>query len=171
LTRQTKLIILVAYLLFLTIVMLAYRSDRTKKTKQLKAEIARVDAEKDKNRKGEAELARISRLIPAESNSTGVIESLYGYAKDSGLTEHYVATEADNRQTSARPNAVNDSGTVTTNRIKINVAGSFRQIAEYIRRVQSMQRFNRITEFKLTPAENMVKGTLTLEIFSMPVKP
>lgn len=170
-TRQSKLIILVAYLLILAIVMLGYRSDRAKKVKQLKAQISQVAAEQEKTRRGESELARLSKLIPAEVNSSAVVESLYRYAKESGLKEHALATDADKKQTGARPGVSKESGTVTSTGIKVSVAGSYRQIAEYIRRVQNMERFNRITEFKFSPDDAGIKGTLIIEIYSLAVKP
>ncbi|MDD2364857.1 MAG: hypothetical protein PHN84_01695 [Desulfuromonadaceae bacterium] len=168
-TRQSKLIILVAYLLILSVVMFSYRTNRSKKVKLIRAELSRVESEKNKVRRDENELARISRLIPSEADSTAVVEALYRFAKESGLTQHNVKTEVNKKLTSARNRRSSNNLTVAANRINVNTIGSFRQTAEYIRRLQNMERFNRIAELRLTPSENVVKASLTVEVFSLPV--
>lgn len=151
--------------------MTAYRGNRAKKVKLLKSQISQIENEKEKVRKGEEELKRLSKLFPTQADSGVVVESLYRFAKESGLKQHDIATESTNKQTSTRPTEANKDS-IVKHSIKISVLGSFRQIAEYIKLIQSMERFNRITEFKLTPFENMVSGTITVEIFSIPrVKP
>lgn len=170
-TRRNKLIVLVAYLLILSAVMLTYRINRAKKVKQLRIQIAEVYAQQEKLRKGEAELSRLSKLIPAEANVTATVESLYRFATLSALNHHEIATEANKQQATARPGRGQNEAAVSNDRIKVSIAGTFRQIAEYIRQVQNMERFNRITEIKLAPDAGQVKGTLTIEFFSLPVKP
>jgi Tfp pilus assembly protein PilO len=170
LSRQSKLIILVAYLLLLAVFMFGYRANRAKKVKQLRSQIAQVRNEQEKTRRGEAELARLSRLFPVKSDSAVVIEDLYRYAKEAGLKQHELVTEADKKQGATRPGVAKESAVVASRSIKISVAGNFRQIAEYIRRVQNMDRFNRVVEFKLVPDAAGVKGTMTLELFAMAVK-
>lgn len=165
-TRRSKLIILIGYLLILTVFMIAYRNNRAKKVKILKAQLAKAEMEKELVRKGEMELSKLSKLFPRESNSSAVVGSLYTFAKEAGLKQHDVTTDL-NKQ-SAKRQGIANSSSVVKNSIKISVLGNFRQVAEYIRKVQSMERFNRITEFKLTPSENLVSGTLTIEIFSLP---
>ena len=60
-TRQNKLIVLIIYLLILAVFMFAYRTNRAKKVKLLRADLARVAAEKEKVRTTEAEVVRITR--------------------------------------------------------------------------------------------------------------
>ena len=47
---------------------------------------------------------------------------------------------------------------------------SYRSFAEYIRRVQNIGQYSRITEFKLVPDAGQLKGTFTVELYSLPVK-
>lgn len=169
-TRQTKLIILVGYLLILSVVMVAYKSNRSKKIKQLRAQISQVQAEKEKVRKGEAELARLSKLFPASTDLADLVELLYRYAKTAGLSHHQVAADGDKKKSSARPGPAKESGMVVTHSIRVSVSGNFRQVAEYVRQVQNMERFSRISEFKLSTDHEQVKGALTIEVFSLPVK-
>ncbi|HIJ80633.1 MAG TPA: type 4a pilus biogenesis protein PilO [Desulfuromonadales bacterium] len=171
-TRKNKLTILVIYLICLCIIMLAYRIDRTKKMKRLRAAIAQVEADRDRVRAVEAEVDRLSRLIPVEAGVPAFVEELYRCAKESGLRLHEVVTETDKEKkpVATRSGTAVEIEAVSTHRLKISAAGSFRQLSEYVRRVQNIERFNRITDFKMSPDGGQVKGAFTVELFSLPVK-
>lgn len=169
-TRQSKLIILAIYLILVAIFMVGYRANRAKKVKLLRSQIATVRNEQEKVRRGEAELAKLSKLFPSEVGTTVVVEELYRYARESGLKQHELATISEKKQASSRPGVVKTGSSLDATPIKISIIGSFRQIAEYIRLVQNMERFNRISEFKLTPDELGVKGTMTIELYSLAAK-
>lgn len=171
LTRKNKFIILVVYLLVLAVGMLGYRINRTAKIKKLRADLARITAEKNKTSNVEAEAVRLTKLIPAEANSPEFIESLYRCARESGLNQHEVATEASKSSVSARPRpGAADTASITKHRIKVSASGSYRSFAEYVRRVQNIERFNRIIEFRLSPDAGQLKGTFAIELYSLPVK-
>lgn len=170
LTRKNKLIVLIAYLLILAVSMLAYLSNRTVKTTRLRADLARMSAELVKSRSTETEVTRLARLIPAEANTPVFIETLFRAARESGLKQHEVSTEAGKNSGTARPGGSETAGSITKQRIKVSASGSYRSFAEYVRRVQNIERFNRITDFKLTPDAAQLKGTLTVELYYLPVK-
>ena len=149
--------------------MLAYRSNRTTKIKRLKADLARISTEQDKAHAAEAEVARLTRLIPTEASTPAFIEALYRSAKESGLKQHEVSTEADKASGSARPGS-SDTSLIAKQRIRISASGSYRSFAEYVRRLQNSERFNRIIDFKLTPNATQLSGNLTVELYSLPVK-
>jgi Tfp pilus assembly protein PilO len=153
----------------LALFMLVYRSNRAKKVKLLRSELASITAEQNKSRAAETEVTRLMSLIPAEANSPAFIESLYRAALESGLKQHEVSTEADKSSGTARPGG-SDTTTVVKQRFKVSAIGSYRSFAEYIRRVQNTERFNRIIDFKLNPDATQLKGTLTIELYSLPVK-
>lgn len=167
-TRQSKLIALVVYLLVLTIVMLGYRTNRASKVKRLRAELVSTTSAQNKKRAEEAELARLTRLIPVRSDTPAFMESLYRCAHESGLKLHEASTETSGQKASARPGNT-DSGSVAKHRIKISAIGNFRSFAEYLRRVQNIERFNRIIDFKLAPDNGQLRGTITVELYSLPV--
>lgn len=170
-TRQNKLIALIAYLLIVTLFMLAYRSNRAAKVKRLRADLARVTANQNKARADEAEVARLTLLIPAEAGTPAFIETLYRAARESGLKQHEVSTEGDKSAAAARPGGTGAGpAAIATQRLKVSATGSYRDFAEYVRRLQNMERFNRITDFKLTPDTAQLKGTLTIELYSLPVQ-
>lgn len=148
--------------------MLVYRSNRATKVKRLRADLARISAEQDKVLAAETEVARLTRQIPADASTPEFIETLYRFAKESGLKQHEVATETNKSSGSARPGGSDASSAITKHHLKVSASGSFRSFAEYIRRLQNTERFNRITEFKLAPDSSQLKGTLTIELYSIP---
>ncbi len=170
LTRKNKLIVLITYLLILTVIMLVYLSYRTVKTTRLRTELARMTAELNKTRSAETEVARLTRLIPVEANTPAFIEMLYRSAGESGLKQHEVSTEADKSTGTARPGGADTTTPFRKQRIKISASGSYRSFAEYIRRLQNVEQPHRITDFKLTPDADHLKGTVTVELYSLPVK-
>jgi len=149
--------------------MLAYRSNRATKIKRLQADLARISAERDKARAAESEVSRLTRLVPTEANSPAFIESLYRFAKESGLKQHEVSTEAVRGSGTARPGG-SDPSAITIHRLKVSASGSYRNFAEYVRRLQNVERFNRLTDFKLAPDTDRLKGILTVELYSLPAK-
>lgn len=169
LTQRNKLIVLIAYLLILAIAMLAYRANRATKVKRLRADLAKISAEQDKSRAAEAEVTRLTQLIPADANIPAYIEALYRSARESGLKQYEVSTETAKASGTARPGD-SESGTIAKHRLKVAATGTYRNFAEFIRRVQNSDRFNRIIEFKLVPDQAQLKGTLTVELYSLPVK-
>lgn len=169
LTRQSKLIVLVAYLAILTGFMLAYKSNRAAKIRQLRSDLARITAEQNKTRAAEAEVTRLTQMIPSHADIPTFMEGLYRAAHDSGLTQHEASTEAGKNSGTARPGG-SDTSAIEKQHIKVSANGTYRNFAEYVRRVQNSERFNRITDFKLTPDTAQLKGTLTIELYSLPVK-
>jgi hypothetical protein len=170
LTRKNKLIVLITYLSILAVIMLVYLSYRTVKTTRLRTELARMNAELNKTRTAETEVTRLARLIPAEANTTAFIETLYRSAGKSGLKQHEVSTEADKSTGTARPGGADTTTSIRKQRIKISASGSYRGFAEYVRRLQNVEQPHHIIDFKLTPDAANLKGTFTIELYSLPVK-
>ena len=150
--------------------MLSYRMNRSAKVKRLRGDLARITAEQDKTRTAETEVSKLMKLFPADNNSAAFIETLYSVARESGLKQHEVSSETDKGATSARPGGAEAASAIAKHLFKVNASGSYRSFAEYMRRVQNIERFNRITDFKLIPDATQLKGTLTIELYSLPVK-
>lgn len=164
-TRQNKLIILAIYLLMLAIALPLYRLKRNSVDKRLQAEINATKNELAKIKAAAMEMEQLRRLFPAEADTSSFIEDLYSAGQQSKLTSHEVSTDISGPRPSARKGSQPEE--LGTYRFKINVKGSYRSIAEYIRRVQNLERFKRITNIKLAPDKNGVAGNLTLELFSL----
>lgn len=164
-TRQNKLIILAIYLLILALALPLYRLKRNAVAKRLQAEINATKSEQVKIKATSQELDRLRRLFPAEARPETFIEELYSAALQSKLTSHDASTENTASRSTTRSTAQPEE--LSSFRFKVNVEGSYRSIAEYLRRVQNIERFKRITDIKLAPGKQGVTGSLTLELFSL----
>jgi Tfp pilus assembly protein PilO len=157
------------YLVILAISMLAYRTNRSSKVKRLHADLAKISADQDKLRATEAEANRLTKLIPANAGIPAYIEALYLSARESGLKQCVVSTEVNKSSGSARPGS-SESTTITKHRLKVAADGTYRNFAEFVRKVQNSERLIRITDLKLIPNEAQLKGALTIELYSIPVQ-
>jgi Tfp pilus assembly protein PilO len=148
----------------------AYRLNRGKKIKQLHADINKTSAEQGRKQAVEADIAKLMRQLPSEPGTTLFIESLYRIARESGLKQHEVSTDADKSSGTARPGGQEGANATTRQRLKISAVGTYRNFSEYIRRIQNFERFNRITDFKFVPDNAGIKCILNIELYSLPVK-
>jgi Tfp pilus assembly protein PilO len=165
LTRQNKLIILAVYLLILAIALPLYRLKRNSADKRLQAEFNAAHSELAKINAAVLEMGRLRRLFPADAHTDTFIEDLFTAAKQTKLTSHDVSTENKASRSTVRGGAQPEELSVF--RFKVNVEGSYRSIAEYIRTVQNIDRFKRIPDIKLAPGKQGVAGNLSLELFSL----
>lgn len=164
-TRQNKLIILATYLLILAILLPLYRLKRSAADKRLQAEINGTINEQVKIKAASLEMANLRRLFPAEAQTASFIEALYAAAQESKLLSHEASSENSTSRPAARGAAHPDE--LSSFRFKITVEGSYRSIAEYIRRVQNIERFKRIADIKLLPGKQGITGNISLELFSL----
>lgn len=165
-TRQNKLIILALYLLVLALALPLYRLKRNSAAKRLQAEISASKSEQAKITATLQELDRLRRLFPAEARPETFIEDLYSAALQSKLTSHDASTETSASSRPATRSAA-PAEELSSFRFKVTVEGSYRSIAEYLRRVQNIERFKRITDIKLAPGKQGITGSLSLELYSL----
>jgi Tfp pilus assembly protein PilO len=166
LTRQNKLIILAIYLILLAVALPLYRLKRNAANKSLQSEISATKNESAKIKKADLEVDKLRRLFSTEAHTASFIEDLYTAAQQSKLMSHEASTENTASRPTARASAQPDE--LSRFRFKITLEGTYRSIAEYIRRVQNIERFKRFTEIKLTPGkQGVVMGDLSLELFSL----
>ena len=164
-TRQNKLIILAAYLAILAVVLPVYLMKRRTADNRLKAEITRTKGELDKIASVSLEADRLRRLFPVDVGAASFIEDLYTAAKTSNLTVHEASSEMTvSRPTPRTPQPTEELSSVL---LKIKIEGSYRSIAEYIRRIQNIERFKRISEIKLASGKNGVSGSLAIELYAL----
>jgi len=142
-----------------------YLLKRSSADKRLQVEINNTKSELAKIKAAGLEMDALRRLFPAEAHTASFIEDLYTAAQQSKLTSHDVSTETAVSRPAARGVAQSDE--LSRFRFKISIEGSYRSIAEYIRRVQNIERFKRVTEIKLAPGKQGITGSLSLELFSL----
>lgn len=149
----------------LAIVLPLYRLKRISADKRLVAEISSTNNEIAKIKTAEREMDQLRRLFPVDAHTASFIEDLYTAAQQSKLTVHEASTEGSASRSTTRGTAHPDE--LSSIRFKITVEGSYRSIAEYIRRVQNLERFKRFTDIKLASGKQGVRGNISLELFSL----
>jgi len=164
-TRRNKLIILVIYLLVLAIALPLYRLKRGSADKRLLAEISVSKNEIAKIKSVAQEMDKLRRMFPLEAHTALFVEDLYTAALQSKLATHEVSSESSAQRSPARKTSQPED--LTSFNFKVTVEGSYRSIAEYIRRVQNIERFKRITDIRLSPGKLGVAGTISLELISL----
>ena len=164
-TRRNKLIILVGYILILAIALPIYRFKRNTSFKRLRSEISTAKNETGKINAATREMDNLRRLFPADAGTASFIEDLYVTAQQSKLLSHDVSLENTPARSAARGTTQPDD--LSRNRFVVKVEGSYRSIAEYIRRVQNIERFKRITDIQLAPDKQGVTGKLSLELIAL----
>lgn len=120
----------------------------------LRANLAQLRQLAGDTRSREAELARLGRLIPAEADVAGAILALDATAKE--------AQVAWSTLTPAPP-AAGAAGGPATLGLTIKVGGTFHQILDYLRRLESLDRLVVVDSVALAGGSSTTNGSPTLE--------
>jgi Tfp pilus assembly protein PilO len=149
----------------LSVALPLYRLKRSSANKRLQAEISASRNEIAKIKTAAQEMEKLRRMFPLEAHTALFVEDLYTAALQSKLATHEVSTEGSAQRSPARKTAQAED--LVSFNFKVTVEGSYRSIAEYIRRVQNIERFKRITDIRLSPGKPGVAGTISLELVSL----
>jgi Tfp pilus assembly protein PilO len=149
----------------LAVVLPLYRLKRSSADKRLQAEISASRNEIAKIKAAAQEMDKLRRMFPLEAHTALFVEDLYTAALQSKLATHEVSTESSAQRSPTRKTAQPED--LVSFNFKVTVEGSYRSIAEYIRRVQNIERFKRITDIRLSPGKPGVAGTISLELVSL----
>ncbi len=145
------------------IVLLAYQNIRLKSTNRMKAELHAIAAETTRIKAADIELARLKKLFPIEADVSFFIENMYQCAQASGIKNHEVSTVS----ASQTGKSSGKEPALKIYRVKASFAGNYRNVAEYIRMVQNIERFKRISSFEMKSENGQIMTNLTLELFSL----
>lgn len=166
-TRKNKLVILISYLFVLSLALPLYLMKRGSADKRLKSEIIALEKEQAKAKTAANEVIQLRMQFRGDTGTAPFVESLYAAAKESKLLLHEVTTEGSSARRAPARGGKPDGDEMQSERIKIHVEGSFRAIAEYIRRAQNIERFKRISDIKLASSKQGVAGDITFELYSL----
>lgn len=145
------------------LVLLAYQNIRLKSTNRLNEELRAIAAETSRITAAGNELARLKKLFPIEADVSSFVENMYQCAQASGITRHEVSTVTAGQT----GKAAGKEAALKIYRVKVSFSGTYRNIAEYIRLVQSIERFKRISSFEMKSENGQIMTTLMLELFSL----
>ncbi len=119
----------------------------------------------------ELEVLEQSRLLPKATDLASFVESLYDCAQSAGVTDHEVTTSKQREQVQKRRSRKSQRQSVgdglKTNRLQISLSGDFRSLAEYLRKLQELDRLKQIDRFDITPDKGSLKMSLLLDLYSL----
>jgi hypothetical protein len=137
---------------------------------QLRSELSSLQAEKLALQQTAVDIAALETQYATATTAdvSAFTEALYGCARQVGIHEHEITTRnlpAEVR-TRGRRSKMN-MGDLKTNRLQVELSGSFRQIAEYINRVQKLTDHKKINAIALLPGEDKLAATVTIDLYSL----
>jgi Tfp pilus assembly protein PilO len=142
-------------------------------SRRLQAELRKIEADRARLVTVERELAQLRRSVPHDADVPAFIESLYLCAQETSARNHTVVTvergggAAGIERTNRAP--VKGKDGLERHHLLVSLQGSYRDLAEYIRLVQNMERFKKITAFQMKPADGILSATVELELYTLQV--
>jgi len=166
--KRTIQAVIVILSLVVALVYLYVRVEQINSTNSL---IAKFRTEKQSMAVENADQGLIEKMFPKSAGIALFVDNLYEAARMAGIKRHAVST-LKTGDVSARRNVkkgvTGESGQVLkTYVLKISLEGNYRDTAEYIREVQNIERYKRIVEFAMRPADKLLKTDITIEIYSV----
>ena len=152
--------------------LLTYQAKRDSAMGRLSKEMAGLAEERRNLALAQNQLEHLKQYFPKEADIVRFMETLYLCGTEAGLQAHEVATvksvETDSPESAQRRARAEKKGSdLGVFRLKISMVGNYRQVAEYVRLVQNIEQFKKITSLVLVPEKGQVKGSLELELYSL----
>jgi len=168
--KSNKGIIQTVIIILSLVVVLVYLYSRTGQINSMNAEIMKVRAEKLGLQAEKPDMGNPEKMFPGKAGMALFVENLYDAARTAGIKKHEVSTvkmgEAPERRNVKKGGAGEKEKVLKTYPLKISLEGDYRDTVEYIREVQNIERFKRIVEIGMKPAEKLLKTDITIEIYS-----
>lgn len=169
--NSTKFIIFLVIGLIILAFYLYIRNPETS-IEELRQERATVVSEEAKLRIANQELEELANRYSIKVNMAEFVEHLYLFAREAGISDHQLVTKNVN---TALGQGGTGRSTRTVNRgapgfhirsMEIVLTGGYRNIAEYIRLVQTMDNPTRITQLTMKPLKDKLQLKMILELYS-----
>lgn len=168
--KSNKGIIQTVIIILSLAVVLVYLYARAGQINSMNTEIAKVRAEKLSLQAEKPYKGNLEKMFPEKAGIALFVENLYDAARISGIKKHEVSTvkmgDAPARRNVKKGAVGENEKVLKTYSLKISLAGNYRDTVEYIREVQNIERYKRIVELGMKPADKLLKTDITIEIYS-----
>lgn len=157
------LIFSVILILVLTIFFVFFAKKRLSEIEKLEKRLSEIQLDKQKERP----LFRVDKLFLARNQIPTFIETLYKLAEDNGLKRYDILSKPD-KQSGANVQKTKMIGGLQGIEIyplKISIEGDYRDVAEYIRELQNIDRLKKIRDITITPEKRHIKAEISIDIF------
>jgi hypothetical protein len=144
--------------------------NRQNEVRRLRGELSGIQTQKLALQQADIETAKLEKKCgtAATVDIASFTEKLYGCARQSGVSKHEVTTKSLPAELRVRRGRSKKSSLdLKTNRLEVEISGSFRQIAEYVNKAQKLSEYKRISSIKLLPGEKKLGATFTIDLYSL----
>lgn len=133
---------------------------RLSSVRPLEAQLRDLERQSDQLLQAAVESEQLRKRFPAQADIASFVETLSLLARQTGLRNLSVATLPPTRSTGAKPTA----SLLIFHPVKVSFEGDFRSVAEYLRRIQDLERFKRIVQIEMKPLKQTIATDLVIEI-------
>lgn len=159
----------VALILFVGVALiLGYYGLRSLDVRQLNKDLHELRQKITLEQLAEVDFLEKQKHLEGSYDLVAFVEELYAGAQRAGLDNHDVTTSqagiSNRGRNSRRGNNVQGAG-LKTSRLQVELRGSFRQIAEYLKAVEASQAYKQITHFEMAPDDGLIKMTLMIDLY------
>lgn len=157
------LIFSVILILILTIFFAFHVKKRLSGIEKIEKRLAenRSDKQKEKTQ------FKVDKLFLTKNQIPTFIETLYKLAEDNRLKNYDILSKSD-RQSGANVQKSKVTGGLQGIEIYpliISIEGDYRNIAEYVRELQNIDRLKKIRDITITPEKRHIKAEISIDIF------
>jgi Tfp pilus assembly protein PilO len=146
-----------------------YIGNRIEQTRKLKSQLIKVN-EEARNMKAarEREAELFKTAFPEKADVASFVEALYSCALKTGVKNHEVITmqQKNSAPGGMRKNAGTGSPVLLMYPLKITMEGKYRQIAEYLKEMQKIERFKRVMTIEMKSGKGALTTSIVVEIMS-----
>lgn len=161
--KNTILIFSVILILVFTIFFVFLAKKRISEIERLEKRLSEIQLDKQRNNSR----LKIDELFLTRNQIPAFIETLYKLAEDNRLKKYDIISKSE-KQSGANIQKSKVTGRLQGIEIyplKISIEGDYRDIAEYIRELQNIDRLKRIRDISITPEKRHIRAEINIDIF------
>ncbi|NTV12728.1 MAG: hypothetical protein HGA96_02150 [Desulfobulbaceae bacterium] len=150
--------------------LLGYLKMRHGHLKKIQAELETTQSQRNDLLAADREVAELVKRYGAGADVPAFVEQMHRYSRQLGLAADYELSSSQKnlgggrRSGGASPGATGSS--LTISRMRVAMAGEYRDIAEYLRLLQADKSPKKIIDLKIVQEKGVPKLNLNLELYS-----
>jgi|GEM_PF-5451337 len=159
---QIKIILTIFTIVVITVVFLFLGRKRLAEIEEIKKRISNVQSMR--LQKETPVPIRGEESLFSKKDVPSFIENLHRLAEKNRIERYEVITQS-NKYIHAGSSLKTQLQGADIYPLEITLEGSYRDVAEYIRELQNMKKFQKIKEIEIMPDKKLIKAKITLEIY------
>lgn len=167
--KRTDIVVFVIFLGLAAVLSFVYSMERSRAIGRIRMEMESLHLQQQQRPPTVSEPENLGRMFPPRAELPLFVDGLYEYARKSGIRNLEVQTLASKEKIQRTGGRKEEKKTrlLRAYQLRIQMEGTYRNIAEYIRLMQNSERFTRILELEIEPGKDLLKAAMMLEIYSI----